>query len=160
MKVKSESVQKVHDKKKLSSNKGAQGGIACHSCGNLGPATTYRFKDKVCHKCKKRGHLAKVCGSMGACHHPPRNLGPRDPLHNKLVRSHNMFTLGWTRCAWHWCFCGNHYLIANLYSYLWWEQIAYLFRQRNPYLWPKYMKGRQQRKYDRVKRSQLANVRP
>ena len=28
--------------------------------------------------------------------------------------------------------------------------------QRNPYLWLRYRKGRQHRKYDRVKRSQLA----
>ena len=32
--------------------------------------------------------------------------------------------------------------------------------QRNPYLWPRYMKGRQQRKYDRVKKSQLVNMHP
>ena len=50
-KVKSEPVQKIHAKKKLSSSKGTQGGIACHRCGNPGHlATTYQFKDEVCHK--------------------------------------------------------------------------------------------------------------
>jgi hypothetical protein len=64
-KVKSEPVQKIHAKKKLSSTKGAQGGVTCHRCGNPGHlATACRFKDKVCHKCKKRGHLARVCRSM------------------------------------------------------------------------------------------------
>ena len=101
VKVKSEPVQKIHAKKKLSSSKGAQGGVACHRCGNPDHlATTYRFKDKVCHKCKRRGHLTNMCGSVGACHHPSRDLSPRDPLRDKLVRSHNMFTL-WSknRCS-------------------------------------------------------------
>ena len=49
MKVKSEPVQKIHTKKKLSSSKGAQGGVACHRCGNPGHlATTYQFKDEGC----------------------------------------------------------------------------------------------------------------
>ena len=70
VKVKSEPVQKIHAKKKLSSAKGAQGGVTCHRCGNPGHlATACRFKDKVCHKCKKRGHLARVCWSM-----PPPSL--------------------------------------------------------------------------------------
>ena len=72
VKVKSEPVQKIHAKKKLSSTKGAQGGVTCHRCGNPGHlATACRFKDKVCRKCKKRGHLARVCRSMP----PPSSQG-------------------------------------------------------------------------------------
>ena len=40
VKVKSEPVQKIHAKKKLSSNKGAQGGVMCHRCGNPGHLVT------------------------------------------------------------------------------------------------------------------------
>ena len=58
VKVKVEPVQKIHAKRRLSPSKGAQGGVTCHRCGNPGYVeTTCRFKDKVCHKCKKRGHL-------------------------------------------------------------------------------------------------------
>ena len=89
MKVKVESVQKIHAKRRLSPSKGAQGGVTCHRCGHPGHvATTCRFKDKVCHKCKKRGHLARA-QCVGARHHPPRDLSRRDPLRSqfdKLVK--------------------------------------------------------------------------
>ena len=40
VKVKAEPVQKIHAKKKLSSTKGAQGGVTCHRCGNPGHLAT------------------------------------------------------------------------------------------------------------------------
>ena len=38
----------------------------CYRCGATDHwASTCRFKDTTCHKCKKRGHIAKVCRSGG-----------------------------------------------------------------------------------------------
>ena len=36
---------------------------SCSRCGGAHAAANCRFKDAVCHKCKKKGHLAKVCRS-------------------------------------------------------------------------------------------------
>ena len=67
VKVKSEPVQRIHTKKKVN--------MQLHP-GHL--ATTCKFKDKVCHKCKKRGHIARVCRSKP----PPSSPGtkPRRPI--------------------------------------------------------------------------------
>ena len=35
----------------------------CYHCGRTHSTATCRFKDAVCHKCNKKGHLAKVCRS-------------------------------------------------------------------------------------------------
>ena len=37
--------------------------IACYRCGGRHAPRDCRFKDAVCHSCKKRGHLARVCRS-------------------------------------------------------------------------------------------------
>ena len=56
VKVKSESIQKSNAKKKFSTREGAQSGVTCHCYGHPGHlATTCRFKDQGCHRCKKRG---------------------------------------------------------------------------------------------------------
>ena len=36
-------------------------GPVCYRCGNSHLATNCRFMDAICHFCKKRGHIAKVC---------------------------------------------------------------------------------------------------
>ena len=55
VRVKSEPIQKINAKKKSSTaREGVQGGVTCHHCGRPGHlATTCRFKDQVCHRCKK-----------------------------------------------------------------------------------------------------------
>ena len=35
----------------------------CYRCGGRHAPRDCRFKDAVCHSCKKRGHLARVCRS-------------------------------------------------------------------------------------------------
>ena len=35
----------------------------CYQCGGKHAPRDCRFKDAVCHSCKKRGHLARVCRS-------------------------------------------------------------------------------------------------
>ena len=35
----------------------------CYRCGGKHAPRDCRFKDAVCHSCKKRGHLARVCRS-------------------------------------------------------------------------------------------------
>ena len=38
------------------------GGIKCYRCGNnTHDASQCRFKNYVCHRCKKRGHISRVC---------------------------------------------------------------------------------------------------
>ena len=37
--------------------------IPCYRCGGTHSPRDCRFKDAVCHSCKKRGHLARVCRS-------------------------------------------------------------------------------------------------
>ena len=36
-------------------------GPVCYRCGDSHLATNCRFSDAICHFCKKRGHIAKVC---------------------------------------------------------------------------------------------------
>ena len=36
-------------------------GAVCYRCGDPHLATNCRFSDAICHFCKKRGHIAKVC---------------------------------------------------------------------------------------------------
>ena len=45
----------------------------CYRCGRTHSTATCRFKDAVCHKCNKKGHLAKVCRSK----RPTQNQGSR-----------------------------------------------------------------------------------
>ena len=35
----------------------------CYRCGEAHQAAKCRFKQATCHKCKKKGHIAKVCRS-------------------------------------------------------------------------------------------------
>ena len=46
-------------------SRGKQPSIAvastCYRCGGPDPHIHYRFKDAVCHYCKKKGHISKVC---------------------------------------------------------------------------------------------------
>ena len=38
---------------------------ACYRCGGFHGSSDCRFKDAVCHYCKKRGHIARVCRARG-----------------------------------------------------------------------------------------------
>ena len=46
--------------------------LACYRCGGEHLPTKCRFKDTVCHACKKRGHIVKVCRSKGIQRRPAR----------------------------------------------------------------------------------------
>ena len=60
-------------------------GPVCYRCGNSHLATNCRFMDAICHFCKKRGHIAKVCRSK------------RNSVHSASLRSrrtaHNAHTI-------------------------------------------------------------------
>ena len=53
----------------------------CYQCGGAHSTATCRFKDAVCHKCKKKGHLARVCRS--STQQQPARLAA-----NRLNQSH------------------------------------------------------------------------
>ena len=40
---------------------------ACYRCSGFHGSSHCRFKDAVCHHCKKRGHNARVCRARGKC---------------------------------------------------------------------------------------------
>ena len=46
--------------------------IACYRCGVDHLATRCRFKEAVCHVCKKRGHIVRMCRSKGTQRRPTR----------------------------------------------------------------------------------------
>ena len=45
---------------------------ACYRCGGQHSPTKCKFKEAVCHACKKRGHIVRVCRSKGVQRRPPR----------------------------------------------------------------------------------------
>ena len=45
----------------------------CYRCGGKHAPRDCRFKDAVCHSCKKRGHLARVCRSKRTARHSCRS---------------------------------------------------------------------------------------
>ena len=64
VKIKSEPIQRINAKKSVPSTSPKGTELSCHCCGHPSHlAPTCRFKDYVCNKCKKRGHLARVCHS-------------------------------------------------------------------------------------------------
>ena len=73
----------------------------CYRCGGNDHApTACKYKEFTCNKCKKRGHLARVCRSSDRHDlppstrstqqqvQPPRDTKPRNPYHKK--RQHNI----------------------------------------------------------------------
>ena len=46
--------------------------MPCYRCGGNHPPTRCKFKEAVCHACKKRGHIVRVCRSKGVQRRPPR----------------------------------------------------------------------------------------
>ena len=46
--------------------------IPCYRCGGQHSPMKCKFKEAVCHACKKRGHIVRVCRSKGIQRRPPR----------------------------------------------------------------------------------------
>ena len=53
----------------------------CYCCGGKHNQSTCRFKSEVCHFCKKRGHIAKVCRSKLAQNKAPVAVDSSKPTH-------------------------------------------------------------------------------
>ena len=56
------------------------GGTKCYRCGSTHAASHCRFKDYVCHRCGKRGHISRVCkvprAAGGADRRQEQEAGP------------------------------------------------------------------------------------
>ena len=75
--VKSEPVHRVAGKKPHT----REGGMTCHCCGTPGHlATVCKFRESVCHKFKKKWHLARVCRSKPAPQPPFQGIKPKRPI--------------------------------------------------------------------------------
>ena len=73
--------------------------VACYRCGGPHLASTCRFINTVCHACKKRGHIVRVCRSKAQPGRPARKANyiveteedevsdPEDTYHMFTVRS-------------------------------------------------------------------------
>ena len=61
-------------KKQPAARQGQRGAtqLSCYRCGGDHLPTKCRFKDTVCHACKKRGHIVKVCRSRVSQGRPTR----------------------------------------------------------------------------------------
>ena len=61
-------------KKQPAARQGQRGAtqLSCYRCGGDHLPTKCRFKDTVCHACKKRGHIVKVCRSRVSEGRPTR----------------------------------------------------------------------------------------
>ena len=57
----------------------------CYRCGGAHSTATCRFKDAVCHKCKKKGHLARVCRS--STQQQPARLAANRPNQSHTPRT-------------------------------------------------------------------------
>ena len=53
------------NQKKPTALQGARGQLSCYRCLGEHLATSCKFKEAVCHACKKRGHIVKACRSKG-----------------------------------------------------------------------------------------------
>ena len=87
--------------KRESSRPARQGNsVACYRCGGSHLASTCRFINTVCHACKKRGHIVRVCRSKAQPGRPARKANyiveteeddevsdPEDTYHMFTVRS-------------------------------------------------------------------------
>ena len=65
--------QGTSQKKQPAGRQGQQGAqLACYRCGGDHSSMKCRFKDTVCHACKKRGHIVKVCRSRVSQRRPTK----------------------------------------------------------------------------------------
>ena len=51
--------------------------VTCFSCGGNHFRQSCKFRDAICHRCNKKGHIQKVCRSMG-----DKKTNPRQTSHN------------------------------------------------------------------------------
>ena len=81
VKVKTKPVHKMSCKKRTTTAAAAatptatgESSVICHHCGIPGhKVTTCKFRDRICHKFKKRGHLARVCRSVRSSQQKKKN---------------------------------------------------------------------------------------
>ena len=68
----STTLQKPKKQPTANPNQGASPRIACYRCGGHHLASNCKFKEAVCHACRKRGHIVRVCRSKGIQKRPPK----------------------------------------------------------------------------------------
>ena len=80
----------------------------CYHCGGNDHAlTACKYKEFTCNKCKKRGHLARVCRSSDRHNlpqqqvQPPRDTKPQNPYHKRdSTTFENQVLMNWkTLCT-------------------------------------------------------------
>lgn len=77
-------VYKHKQPRKVKAGGTAKSNVVCYRCGGKHEPHTCRFKYRVCHACKKRGHLAKMCQSKAAHERQERKKSGKPQHANKL----------------------------------------------------------------------------
>ena len=82
----------VHQRKQQNNGKRPGGGasppgksVSCYRCGGNHKAPSCPHKDKECHLCHKKGHLAKVCRSKGKKQEPTHSLRDQESPTEELM---------------------------------------------------------------------------